>query len=273
MEKKETQLVTAENRNEVNAPDEGIDLVAFAYRVLDHWKRIVALCILSGIAAMLFTVYMITPKYQATAQIYVLASNDSVVNLSDLQLGTYLASDYKEVFQTREVCEEVISELSLPYSVGRLRRMTTVVNPTSTRILQITVESTDPVEASNIANTYSKVARNYIAKVMQTDKPTVLSEAVPNYTPVSPSRMKNTAVSVLLCLVVCLGIELVMFATDNTIKSGEDLTKLTGIPVFGQVPKTAIRSVSAVKKAEVQTEAAEQQEAPKTDVPAEGETV
>ena len=275
MEKKGTQIVALENRNEVSTGEEGIDLVAFALRVLDHWKRITLLCVLSGVAAFLITLFLITPKYQSTAQIYVLASSDSVVNLSDLQLGTYLASDYKEVFQTREVCEQVISELNLPYSVDQLRRMTTIVNPSSTRILQITVESKDPEEASSIANAYSKVSRNYIAKVMQVDRPTVLSEAVPNYKPVSPSKSKNTVIGVLLCALICLGVELIRFATDNTVKSGEDLTRISGIPVIGQVPKISIKIVSAVKKAEEKVPGNAKQTEPKDAdaAQAEGETV
>lgn len=263
---KDEKALSIDTRDETDELESnGIDLVAFSLKVADHWKRIALFCVLAAVAALLITMFLIAPKYAATSQIYVLSSSDSVVNLSDLQLGTYLASDYIQVFETREVCEQVASELNLSYTPLELKEMMTIVNPTSTRILQITIESKDPVEAANLANTFSQVARKYIVKVMQTDAPTVLSEAVPDDKPVSPSKVKNTVLGFLLCLIVCLGVELVVFITDTTIKSADDLTKVSGIPVFGQVPKIKVKRVSTVKKQQDAPADAEKQQEPETE--------
>lgn len=240
--------------NEARIGENEIDLVAFSLKVLDHWKRILFFCLLGAAAALLITMFLIAPKYEATSQIYVLSSSDSVVNLSDLQLGTYLAADYVEVFQTREVCEQVSAELNLSYTPEQLRSMMQIINPTATRILQIKIKSGDPEEAANLANTFSSVARKYIAKVMQTDAPTVLSDAVPNYRKVSPSKSKNTVLGFAILFVLCIGIEFIQFVTDTTVKSADDLTRVSGIPVFGQVPKIKIKRVSTVKKQDAQAE-------------------
>ena len=93
-----------------------IDLVDLAYRLLAGWKLIVALALVFALAMGIYTFGFVTPMYQATATIYVLSPRDSAINMSDLQIGTELTSDYIKVFQMWEVHEGVISNLDLPYS-------------------------------------------------------------------------------------------------------------------------------------------------------------
>ena len=90
-----------------------IDLVDLAYRLLDSWKLIVCLALVAALAAGAVTAFFITPAYEATATIYVLSRSDSAINMSDLQIGSALTSDYIKVFKMWEVHEEVISNLNL----------------------------------------------------------------------------------------------------------------------------------------------------------------
>ena len=228
---------TAAARREQNAPQE-IDLVEVYYRLLDQWKLILIIALLCAAIMAVITKFLIVPKYVATSKIYVLTSSDSVVNLSDLQLGTYLASDYQEVFATREVNEQVISNLGLPYTFEDLLKMVKITNPPSTRILGITVTSTDAAEVADIANEFANVASDYVVSVMQTDRPTSLSVAVPPAKPSSPSMVKNVLLgglggALLVCLIIAIST-----VTDDRIKSADDLVDLTGVPVFAQIPMT-----------------------------------
>ena len=69
------------------------------YRLLGRWKLIVCLAVLLSVAMGVYTFSFVTPMYQATATIYVLSRSDSAINMSDLQMGTALTSDYIKVFQ------------------------------------------------------------------------------------------------------------------------------------------------------------------------------
>lgn len=226
-----------------------IDLLALFYHILDHWK-LVAICFAIGAVLMgLYTKLMVVPKYQASAKMYVLSSSDSVVNLSDLQMGTQLASDYQEVFKTHEVTGAVISNLSLPYTNKELQGMLTLTNPTGTRILDIAITSPDPAEAAAIANEYMAVASQYVADVMITDKPSELSTALVPEEPISPSLVKNVAIGALLGLVASCGFLTVLFLLDDKIKSVEDITRL-GLPVLTEIPVFSVPGeVNTEKKA------------------------
>lgn len=77
--------------------------------------------------------------YKATATIYVVSRNDSVLNFSDLQVGSELTSDYIKVFEMWEVHEKVISNLDLDYTYTDMASMLSVTNTSDTRMLDITV--------------------------------------------------------------------------------------------------------------------------------------
>ena len=237
MEHRVTQTDVSVDRNEVE-----IDLKELFYRLLDKWVLIVLCTVIGGAIALAYTLFFVTPKYESTAKIYVLSSSDSVVNLSDLQLGTYLASDYKEVFSTREVNEQAIQELDLPYTYEQMLGIVKITNPTGTRILEITANTESPKLSADIANTLSSIASDYIATVMLTDRPTVLSVAVPPAAPSSPSKAKNTFIGAVAgCMAVVAWITIALLL-DNRIKSADELTRFTGLPVFAQIPETDMKA-------------------------------
>ena len=249
MDQVQKELAIRPQVNTNNDKEMEIDLLALFYHILDHWK-LVAVCFVIGAVLMgLYTKLMVVPKYQASAKMYVLSSSDSVVNLSDLQMGTQLASDYQEVFKTHEVTSAVISNLSLPYTNKELQEMLTLTNPNGTRILNIAITSPDPAEAAAIANEYMAVASQYVADVMITDKPSELSTALVPENPVSPSMTKNVAIGALLGLVASCGFLMVLFLLDDKIKSVEDVTRL-GVPVLSEIPVFSIPGeVNTDKKA------------------------
>lgn len=218
--------------------EEEFDLAELFYRLLDRWKLIVLCGVAGAVLSLLVTLFMITPKYESTAEIYVLSSSDSVVNLSDLQLGSYLASDYALVFNTREVNEQVIRNLNLDYKYEDMLKILKVNNPSGTRVLDITVKTPSAQLSADIANELSTVASDYITSVMQTDRPTVLSVAVPAEKPASPSKAINTVVGGVAGALLVIIIISASVITDNRIKSADELQKITGLPVFAQIPES-----------------------------------
>ena len=129
-----------------------IDLMEVLLRLLEKWKLIIAGALVGAVLMAMYSFILATPMYEATSKLYVLNSSDSAINLSDLQIGSYLTSDYMEVFDTWEVNEMVRQNLNLSYTREELADMLTLTNPSNTRILNITVTSSDPQEAADIAN-------------------------------------------------------------------------------------------------------------------------
>ena len=218
-----------------------IDLVELMYRLLSGWKLIVCMALVFALAAGVFTEFFVTPMYEATSTIYVLNRSDSAINMSDLQIGIALTSDYIKVFKMWEVHEEVISNLNLPYTYKQMANGLSVKNDSNTRMLDITFKSPSAQEAAAVANEYAKVASQYIADTMATDKPSMMSVALVPANPVSPNLTRNLVLGFLLGLVLACGIITVRMLMDDKYKTAEDIRKYTGMATLALVPveKTA----------------------------------
>ena len=235
-QKRRTKAPAGSPAQQINNPAATIDLVELMYRLLGSWKMLVCLALAFAIAAGAYTIYFVTPMYQATSTIYVLSRRDSAINMSDLQIGTALTSDYIKVFKMWEVHEEVISNLNLPYTYAQMRSMLSVANESGTRMLDITVTSPSPTEAAAIANEYAKVASQYIADTMATDKPNIMSVALVPANPVSPNKTRNIMLGFMLGLVLGGGIVTLRMLADDTYKTAEDIRKYTGLATLAVIP-------------------------------------
>lgn len=235
-QKKRNRLTEGASVQQQNENAETIDLVELMYRLLGSWKLLLCLALAFAIAAGVYTSFFVTPMYQATSTIYVLSRRDSAINMSDLQIGTALTSDYIKVFKMWEVHEEVISNLHLPYSYKQMQKMLSIVNDSGTRMLDISFTSASAEEAAAVANEYAKVASQYIADTMSTDKPNIMSVALVPSNPVSPNKTKNIMLGFMLGLILGAGIVVLQMLTNDTYKTAEDIRKYTGLVTLAVVP-------------------------------------
>ena len=212
-----------------------IDLMEIMYRLLAGWKLILCLAICFAIVAAVYTIFFVTPLYRATSVIYVL-SPDSIINVSTLQVGTALTNDYIKVFKLWEVHEEVISNLGLDYTYTQIQKMLSVTNTSGTRMLDITITSPSAKEAADIANEYAKVASEYIAETMSTDKPNIMSTARMPANPFSLSKTQNIAIGFLLGAFLGAAIIVLQTLMDDKLKTIEDIRQYTGLVTLAVVP-------------------------------------
>ena len=220
----------------VESDEETIDLLELLYALLGKWREIAAATVACALIAAIGVLFFVTPKYQASSTIYVISRKDSAINISDLQIGTALTDDYIQVFHMWEVQEKVISNLDLPYTYNQLDGMLSVTNASNTRMLEITVTSESAQEAADIANEYAEVVRDYIAKKMATDKPSIMSTALVPTVPVSPNKTKSILLGALLGFVVSAGVVVVITLLDDTYKTADDIKKYTGLVTMAVIP-------------------------------------
>lgn len=216
--------------------EDTIDLLELALGLLEHWKLIAVTAVTGAVLMALYTFFLVTPMYKATATIYVVSRNDSVLNFSDLQVGSELTSDYIKVFEMWEVHEKVISNLDLDYTYTNMASMLSVTNTSDTRMLDITVTNPDPEEAAAIANEYADVGAKYISEKIKTDEPTLMSSARVPENPFSPNKAKNILLGFVVGFVLACGVVVVRILLDDTYKTAEDIRKYAGLVVLASVP-------------------------------------
>ena len=214
-----------------------IDLLEVFHILISRILLILSAGVFLALVCFAINKFIITPTYKSTTKIYILNKSESQsVTYSDVQMGTQLTKDYAELISSRYVLEEVIQILSLEEDYDELRGMVSVDTPADTRIVSITVENTDPVQAMNIANCIREAASNHIQNVMDIEAVNVVETANMPMEKASPSVVMWTlaggAIGVfLLCVII-----LIQYLLDDTIKSSEDVEKYLGLSTLALIP-------------------------------------
>ena len=223
-----------------------IDLIELFSHFVDKLAWIIGGFLIGALLAGLITHFAITPKYTATAKMYMVSSSSqSVVDLTDLNIGQSISGDYVELLKTRPIVEGVIQEQGLEYTYGQLLNMINLSVINSTRIIRIQATSTSPEEAMNIANALAEKGVRELPKLMETPEPHIAEYAIVPVNKSSPSLTKNTMIGALLGLLLMLGIFTIQFLMDDTFKTAEDVEREFGVMPLTVIPEGKIEGLES----------------------------
>lgn len=235
-----TELEFKDRRNE----EMEIDLLELFGHFMDKIWWIILGFLAGAIIAGMITHFVITPKYTATAKMYMVSSSSqSVVDLTDLNIGQSISGDYVELLKTRPIVEGVIEEQDLEYSYNQLVSMMSLSVVNNTRIIKIDVTSTDPKEAMNIANAIAEKGVSELPKLMETPAPHIAEYAIVPVNKSSPSLTKNTMIGALLGLLIMLAIFTIQFLMDDTFKTAEEIEREFGVMPLTVIPEGKIEGM------------------------------
>lgn len=215
--------------------------------VIDFWelfygfKRRIWWILLAAVlgtgAAGAYSYYLLTPQYISEAKIYVLSKETTLTSLADLQMGTQLTQDYKELIGSRPVMQEVINTLNLDITYRQLAEKLKLENPKDTRILYLTVTDSNPYMAKAIVDEIANAASDYIGEIMEMTPPKLIEDGMVATVQTSPNVKKNAAVGGLVMLVLACGVITLSVIMNDTIRSEEDVFKYLELPVLAVVPE------------------------------------
>lgn len=239
------------NNNYKDKDDEiTIDLREIAYVLMEKLHYIVMFLLVGAVVFNMYSYFLIKPTYTSTSRLYVVsATKDSVVNFSDLSVGTNLTKDYVELLLSYPVLDKVSEKIEKDYdykiSSESLQKMISLENPEDTRILNINVITTDPKVSKTIANALADEAVEYIPDTMGTFKPNIAQVAREAKIKTGPSYLKYTAIGALLGTLLCMAWFIFKYLSDDTIKTKEDVEKY-----FGMTPLAVLPYVEEVEESE-----------------------
>lgn len=206
------------------------------------WKRklmILIVALVTGTGAFAYSTFIVKPEYTSTTRIYVVNRNQGDkpgLTNQDLQAGTYLVKDYREIILSQDALEKVATNLKLDMPAKTLASKVQVAVPADTRIVSISVKDKQPEEASRIANSLREVAAEKIVAVTRVFDVTTLEEARPATTPSSPNVRRNSLFGFLGGAVVTVIAVLLIELLDTRVKRPEDVEDVLKIPLLGLVP-------------------------------------
>lgn len=216
-----------------------IDLLELLMVMKKHLAAILMAGIVGLVIMFAYTSFLATPLYSASSMMYVMPDNSNSMNsstLSDMQVGQQLTSDYSSMIESRSFMEDVIKKLNLTIDYQQLLEKVEVTNPTSSRILQVTVNDPNPQTAADIANEVASVAESKLKEITGMQAIKIYEEAAMPDRPSSPSLKKNCALGLLAGLVLAMAVITILYLLDDSIKTEDDIEKYLGMTTLAVLP-------------------------------------
>lgn len=204
------------------------------------WRKkflILLTAILTTGLAFAYSAFLATPQYDSTTRLYVVTqSSDNVAGITnqDLQAGSFLVKDYKEIILSQDVLKNVTTTLGI---TDDIKEKITVNIPVDTRILSITVRDSDPNQAATIANTLRDEAAKKIIEVTKVSDVTTLEAALPAEKPSTPQTKRNLVLGFILGAFLATALVFVLEVLDDRVKRPQDIEEGLGMTLLGVVPQ------------------------------------
>lgn len=213
-----------------------IDLKEIFYALKRKALIILATGLLFGCLACAYTKIFVNPVYTSSATMLVLTKETTIASVADLQLGTQLTKDYTVLINSRPVLQEVIGNLGLDMEYKNLRSVLTINNPEDTRILELSVTSSDPETAKAIVDELAKVSSAYIGDKMEVVPPKIIEEGEVPTVRTSPNMTKTAVLSVAVGFLLSMGVIVLLEVLNDTIKTEDDIMKYLNLSTLASVP-------------------------------------
>ena len=204
------------------------------------WRKkflILLTAILTTGLAFAYSAFLATPQYDSTTRLYVVtqsSDNGAGITNQDLQAGSFLVKDYKEIILSQDVLKNVTTTLGI---ADDIKEKITVNIPVDTRILSITVRDSDPNQAATIANTLRDEAAKKIIEVTKVSDVTTLEAALPAENPSTPQTKRNLVLGFIVGAFLATALVLVLEVLDDRVKRPQDIEEGLGMTLLGVVPQ------------------------------------
>lgn len=221
---------------------EELDLKELLQIFWEKKTQIMLIIAIFAVMGVIYTLGFVTPKYQASTTL-LLATNSSAdqtgtesITTTDVTLNSKLVSTYSKLVESNKIVRKVISNLSLDIEEGTLKKSIGVTAVEDAEMIQIAVKNEDPVLATKIANETAKVFIENVKEYYGMENVHVVDEAEIPQEPANVNHAKDVMIFAFIGVVIAIMYVLVANMLDTTIKSEEDIEKISGLTVLATMP-------------------------------------
>lgn len=209
--------------------------------ILSKFYIVVTAVVVVVLAGEIYSTYLKMPLYRSATKLVLTSSqgdnSQTAVTNTDVTLSNNLVKTYSEIVTSRGVLSKVIDNLKLNTTTDELASKVTVSSVSNTQIITIAVSDPDASQAEKIANEIAKVFKAEIVSLYKIDNVQIVDKAQVASSPYNVNILKQTLQFLAAGLAMGVGIVLIMFYLDNTVKSSQVVEDKVGLVVLGVVPK------------------------------------
>lgn len=211
--------------------------------------------VLGGLVFFVYTSFAIKPVYSTSAMIYIQNyGKQSDQNATDDKQAASAGAGSSESLQSNNAVAQKIFNSDLAGSAALASNCITLFNNSNditryydgcsvsmsteqdTFYITIEVSGNDPVKCANVANIVAEKCAPVFHSHFPYGRIGTIREAGTPSSPISPNKVQNTLIGVVVGIILACVVAIVMELIDTTIKSDDDLSALYKVPVFAEIP-------------------------------------
>ena len=220
-----------------------IDLLKLFMAYLHKWWLILLCALLVGGGALLYTMKLVTPMYQASITVYVnnVRSGERIdyISGSNLQASQQLVNTYSNIIKSDTVLAKVAEEAEIYYTPDAMRKLLSTRQVGETEMFNVYITHRDPETAAHLANASANVAPAEIESFVEGSSAKIIDYATVPTQRSSPSYSRSAILGALIGGLLAVAYVTLRCLLDVRIKQEEDLAALFDLPVLGQIPSFA----------------------------------
>lgn len=231
---------------------EELNLRRLAEIIFKHIGMIIAVTLIAGILAFVYSETMIVPEYESAVSVYVnneKSGESNKILSSDITASQMLVDTYVVIVKSDTVLNQVSDRLNdegiTGYNANVLRTKITASSVDQTEIFQINVRDTDPENTYMIANIIAEICPEVIKDFVEASSVKVIDYAVMGVR-VAPNIQNNMLLGLALGLFLSCAFVVLREIFDMRIKTEDELEQWFKLPILGVVPD--ITSSQQVKR-------------------------
>lgn len=198
--------------------------------------------LLAGIAGYILNQATVVPLYQSSSRIIIGADEESRKTL-------------QVIVRDSSILDIVIKKLDLRESADQLANQISVASVESSQVVSISVVDTEPVRASQIADTTAEIFKEEVPKIVEQDYIRILSKAKVNPVPINAKTNNKMLFGIIGGIVTGIGLAFFLETFDDRIRSKKEIEELLDVPVLGRIPKINKRNMKkAANKSKFEVE-------------------
>ncbi len=219
-----------------------IDLINML-RVL--WEKlwiIVLSMVICGAIAFSSAVFLVAPKFTATATMYVNNSasvGNSTITFSSSQISAAksLLDVYVIILKSRTTLNDVLKETGLNYTYGQLKSMISAGPVNGTEVFSISATCSDAETAEKIVNAIVDILPKKISYVVEGSSVKTIDPAVVPTSRSSPSYTRYAIIGVLVGAALSIFSIVMEDLLNTSVRDEEYLKNRYNLPILAVVPE------------------------------------
>ena len=195
------------------------------------WNKklyIILIVLIFIVLGVIYTVGFTKPMYSSSTTLVLAGAGNNgnertnSITATDVTLNSQLVSTYSVLVRSRDVLNQVISNLDMDISWESLSKNVSVSAVDDTEVIEISVTTENAEDSAKIANETAKVFTEKVAEIYNINNVHVVDEAEVEYTPSNINHQKDVIIFAFIGLVIAIIYVLIANMVDTTIKTADD---------------------------------------------------